>query len=172
MARASKNLIYLFASLGALFAALSAATASPSATTKTDIMQLIEKVLNQHNLRVDPKMIAAMIQIESSGNPNAVRYEHHLRDVSVGLMQTLGSTARWLAEEMGYTAYGVPSNDDLLDPEKSIYFGAAYVEWLSNYGGKKRGVQWIVESYNGGPGNSNSQTKNHWNKYKAARMKV
>ena len=61
---------------------------------------------------------------------------------------------------------------DLLDPEKSIYFGAAYVEWLSNYGGKKRGVQWIVESYNGGPGNSNSQTKNHWNKYKAARMKV
>jgi soluble lytic murein transglycosylase-like protein len=171
--RINKNRIFLMSSLAALFAALHAHSMSgEGATPKSEILELAESVIKKHDLNADPKMVAAMIQIESSGNPKAVRYEPHIRDVSVGLMQTLGGTARWLAEDMGYRAYGVPSNEDLLDPEISIYFGAAYIEWLSTYKGQKRGVQWIVESYNGGPGNSNSQTRNHWNKYKAARMKV
>jgi soluble lytic murein transglycosylase-like protein len=171
--RINKNRIFLMSSLAALFAALHVHSMSGAgATPKSEILKLAETVISKYGFNVDPKMVVAMIQIESAGNPAAVRYEPHLRDVSVGLMQTLGGTARWLAEEMGYNAYGVPSNQDLINPEISIYFGAAYIHWLSTYKGQNRGVKWIVESYNGGPGQSNSQTRNHWNKYKAARMKV
>lgn len=171
-----RNRMFLMASLGGLFAALSAAALSDQSASAgipaSGMRQTVENVLRAHNLAVDPDMILAMIQIESSGNPKAVRYEAHLDDVSVGLMQTLGSTARWLAEDLGYTAYGLPSNDDLLSPEVSIYFGAAYVQWLSTYRGERRSEQWIVESYNGGPGNSNSQTQNHYRKYLKAKEGV
>tara|TARA_R110002124_G_C8973012_1_gene515497 strand:+ start:11869 stop:12387 length:519 start_codon:yes stop_codon:yes gene_type:complete len=168
-----KNKVYLLSGLAGLFVAMNAYILSGvGGMAKNTLLELAQAVVKEHGLNADPKMIAAMIQIESSGNPTAVRYEAHIRDVSVGLMQTLGGTARWLAEDMGYNAHGVPSNEDLMKPEVSIYFGAAYIEWLSTYKGQNRGVKWIVESYNGGPNNSNSQTLNHWNKYKAARMKV
>ena len=46
-----------------------------------------------------------------------------------------------------------------------MYFGAAYVNWLLSYRGQARSERWIVESYNGGPGNSNTQTRRHYRRY-------
>jgi soluble lytic murein transglycosylase-like protein len=119
--------------------------------------------------RVSPCMVAAMVQIESGGNPLAVRPEVHLGDASVGLMQTLVRTAQWLWDDMGYRARPRPTAVTLLVGDVSLYFGAAYIHYLSRYAGVARNERWIVESYNGGPGKSNAQTARHFVKYQAAR---
>ena len=38
--------------------------------------------------------------------------------------------------ELGYRAYRVDSADDLTKPFVSMYFGAAYLVWLSEYEGR------------------------------------
>lgn len=38
--------------------------------------------------------------------------------------------------ELGYKAYKVESHEDLCNPFVSIYFGAAYLAWLSDYEGR------------------------------------
>lgn len=132
---------------------------------------------------VAPLMLQAMVEIESAREPAAFRSEAHITapdgsqgDASVGLMQTLWSTAHWLAKDMGYRAKGIPQLSDLLDPDTSMYFGAAYVQWLGRYHQQRFGrpatEQWIVMSYNGGPGADNPQTQNHWRKYQAARQRL
>lgn len=71
--------------------------------------------------KVDPKLIAAIIQVESSFNPEAVSPSN-----AIGLMQLKASTG-------GCDAYrykgksGCPDDDDLLDPETNIDLGAAYI---------------------------------------------
>lgn len=132
-----------------------------------------ETILSHQSLKgVNPLMVRAMIEIESGRNAKAVRYEPHLDDSSIGLMQTLHSTAVWLAKDMGYDFYGIPTLDDLLKPEVSVYFGCAYVKWLSTWGGAYRSEMWIVESYNGGPNNSNAQTERHFMKYQKAKKEL
>ncbi|MBC7135097.1 MAG: transglycosylase SLT domain-containing protein [Oceanibaculum nanhaiense] len=160
------------AGVALLFAALSRKTlALPGGALSIEqVAQLVNRVNAQYfGGRLDPLMLRAMIEIESGRNPTAVRFEAHIPDSSVGLMQTLQGTAEWLAKDMGYSAFGVPSYTDLLNPETSVYFGASYVDWLRRYRGVSRSERWIVESYNGGPGNSNAQTENHWRKYVAAK---
>lgn len=41
-----------------------------------------------------------------------------------------------LFRELGYRAYKLESVDDLYKPFVSMYFGAAYVAWLSEYEGR------------------------------------
>lgn len=134
---------------------------------------LAARIANTHfDGRVDPSMLTAIAFVESSFNPTATRVEVAIGDVSIGLMQTLLSTARWLAEDMGYTAFGVPGPEDLLDPDTSMYFGAAYVDYLSHRNPITRGQgeERIVRAYNGGPGGaSSSATAPYWTKYQAAR---
>ncbi len=122
--------------------------------------------------RVSPCMIRAMVEIESGGNPLAIRPEISIGDVSVGLMQTLVGTARWLWQDMGYRAYPKPDAASLLDGATSIYFGGAYIHYLSRYGRKARSEHWIVESYNGGPGQTNAQTRHHLAKYLTAKQRI
>tara|TARA_Y100001960_G_C14665129_1_gene822901 strand:+ start:41 stop:544 length:504 start_codon:yes stop_codon:yes gene_type:complete len=136
------------------------------------VESLTQKVIRENGFDVDYRMIVIMAKIESDFNKMAFRFEAHLNDGSVGLMQTLLKTAKWLAEDMGYTKYGVPTYSDLLDAEKSIYFGCAYVEWLSTWKGVHRTERWIVESYNGGPNNTNSMTQNHYRKYLKAKEEL
>lgn len=172
MSKAEKNALLMLGGLAALFWALTSRTVAIPGIAKTsnDLYALADEVVasffNRNN--VDPMMLTAMAMIESSGNPLAVRYEPAIGDASIGLMQTLVGTAKWLATDMGYNDLGVPSMDDLLDPRTSMYFGAAYVSWLRNYGGVRRSDEWVVKSYNGGPGADNSQVENHWRKYQAA----
>ena len=137
---------------------------------------LAVSVTSRYFQNVDPKMLVAMIQIESSFNPRAVRFEANIRnrytpngDSSYGLMQTLWSTALWLYQDMGATAFSVATAQRLFDPTVSVYFGAAYVNWLLRWKGVARSEDWIVMSYNGGPGADNSQTRNHLRKYHEAK---
>ena len=144
----------------------------PDQMTKQEVYNLAFVLTRNNYPNVDPVMLTAMAEIESAYKPNAYRYESHINDASYGLMQTLYSTAKWLHDEMGYRAYTLTNPDQLFDPAVSMYFGGAYVDYLRKWNGKIRSEQWIVESYNGGPNNSNSQTRNHWNKYKIAKEGV
>lgn len=142
------------------------------ALTEAQVRELAAATTQIYFPRVDPNMLVAMAWIESSFRPDAVRYEPHLDDGSTGLMQTLVGTAHWLWEQMGARAFGEPTPANLLEPDRSLYFGAAYVNWLRTYGGKPRSEEWIVRAYNGGPGWEKSgvtATANHWAKYQAAR---
>lgn len=150
--------------------------------SKAEIKRLAFDTVEKYFPKVDPYMLMAMAQIESSLDPLAKRHEKHLDDWSVGLMQTLVNTAVWLFEEMGATRKGRPSFAELMKPEVSMYFGAAYVNWLRTFRGKSRGQEWIVRAYNGGQGwniqRSNesdadfqrrlAMTANHWRKFQKA----
>jgi hypothetical protein len=70
---------------------------------------------------VPVELIVATIATESGGNPSARRMEPQINDQSVGLMQTLVSTARSALHRKSLQA------NDLLDPATSIEAGTAYI---------------------------------------------
>eukprot|EP01018_Ginkgo_biloba_P031531 Gb_16970 [translate_table: standard] len=83
-----------------------------------------------------------------------------------GIMQIAFPTALWLYKDLGYKAYKIESVEDLSKPFISMYFGAAYVCWLSTYEGRERTDQFIVQAYVGGPQSVNVQdTGPFWLKY-------
>ena len=163
---------FILAALAVLAAALSTASAGAGRLSRERVRALAEEVVARDFPRVDPLMLQAMAEIESSRNRLAIRVEPHLGDASIGLMQTLVGTAQWLARDMGARRFGDPSMEDLLRPEVSMYFGAAYVNWLSTWRGRSRDEEWIVMSYNGGPGADNRQTRRHLARYKAAKIEL
>ena len=165
------NLVLVIAGLAATFAILSRRTlAGEGPLSLGNVRALAEGAVASWRFNVDPAMIVRIAWIESGFNPSAVRFEPAIGDASSGLMQTLVGTARWLAQDMGYTAFGAPTMDALIrSPQMSIYFGAAYLDYLSRYAGRSRGEEWIVRSYNGGPGHSQGATDNYWRKYLAAK---
>ncbi|XVF12859.1 hypothetical protein REPUB_Repub08aG0156200 [Reevesia pubescens] len=50
------------------------------------------------------------------------------------------STAFWLYREVGYRAYRVDYVEDLTKPFVSMYFGAPYLAWLSQYEGREKNL--------------------------------
>lgn len=170
MSKKTENLIFMAAGLGAVFLVLSRATLSVPglAWSKDKVKGVAARLIAEHGFEVSSDMVAAIADVESDFNPYAVRYEARLGTASAGIMQTLLTTARWLAEDMGFDAYGVPSLADLFDGEKSIYFGLAYLHWLRTYGGRRRSDEWVVRSYNGGPGADNAMTAQYFEKYLVA----
>ncbi|MEQ8585942.1 MAG: lytic transglycosylase domain-containing protein [Thalassobaculaceae bacterium] len=157
--------------LAALFAGMHrTAVAAGDVLSKERIRQMAAQVIARHGFDTTADVVANIAMIESSGNPAALRYEQfipHLgrADYSTGLMQVLTSTAEWLARDMGYRFYGVnPTRDAMLDPWVSLYYGAAYLDYLARYPGGPHPIEWIVQSYNAGPGNSQS---NYLRKYRA-----
>jgi len=140
-----------------------------------ELLQLAKEALQRHSkvLKVDAIMLAAVALVESSGDPKAYRYESHLGEASTGLTQVLTSTARWLAKDLGFNAYGIPNEDELYDPETSMYFGAAYLTWLSTYKGKKQSEEFVVRGFNGGPnGIRLKATQRYWEKYQKAKKEL
>ena len=93
---------------------------------------------------LDPRLLKAVIKVESNFNRNAHRHEpwvSHLGgpDCSFGLMQLLESTARGL----GHTG----AARDLYHPATNIYFGAKYLrQQLDRYGN----VAKAIAAYNAG----------------------
>ncbi|KAL9266545.1 hypothetical protein AKJ16_DCAP19191 [Drosera capensis] len=71
----------------------------------------------------------------------------------VGLMGIDYPTADWLYKELGYKAYKVESAEDLKRPFVTMYFGAAYMAWLSEYEGRERSPKFVVQAYLLGPKN-------------------
>ncbi|XP_061350599.1 uncharacterized protein LOC133295761 [Gastrolobium bilobum] len=89
-----------------------------------------------------------------------------------GIMGIDYSTAYWLYLELGYRAYKLETVDDLNNPFASMYFGAAYVAWLSEYEGRERTPEFFVQAYIVGPKNVNPQdTSTLWLKFVEALSK-
>ena len=85
---------------------------------------------------------AAMMHQESRGKPGAKSHAN-----ARGLMQVIPSTAQqmWNAGNRKFSAD--PAN--LYDPRASIYFGTAYLQYLS---GIRSDRDWMTRAYNAGPG--------------------
>ncbi|XP_039126818.1 uncharacterized protein LOC120262965 [Dioscorea cayenensis subsp. rotundata] len=108
---------------------------------------------------ITPTALAAVAELCS------MRFVHGVR-AHTGLMGIDYPTASWLYKDIGYNTYKVSSVNDLYNPFASIYFGAAYLVWLSEYEGRRRSHQFIVQAYVGGPENVNLQeTGPIWQKY-------
>lgn len=93
--------------------------------------------------------ILAVIEIESSFNPRAYRFEAHRGEASYGLMQVLESTAR----DRGLV--GQP--EQLFDPETGILYGMRQLKWTYDYLARRLGRQPTIGewfgAYNAGVGN-------------------
>ncbi len=100
--------------------------------------ELIAKYSSQYNL--DPNWVAAVIYAESRFNPNARSHAG-----ASGLMQIMPSTGAGIAKKLGVTNF---KNQDLFNPETSIWFGTYYLRYfLDSYGNDKT----LAEiGYNGG----------------------
>ncbi|MED6199839.1 hypothetical protein PIB30_079637 [Stylosanthes scabra] len=86
-----------------------------------------------------------------------------------GIMGISYSTAYWIYMQLGYRAYKLESPEDLYNPFVSMYFGAAYVTWLSEYEGRERTPEFVVQAYSVGPQNVNPQDKSTiWLKFEEA----
>lgn len=131
-----------------------------------------------HATGVDMRTIVACICTESGGKYNAERFEPHLNDRSMGLMQTLTQTARHIGMQLGYPgtvasgdesaeSYRLPTasltqssdvgacNDwrrFLYEPRNSILIGAATLAELDKRYGLNGDPVLLAASYNsGGP---------------------
>ncbi|MBR0518820.1 lytic transglycosylase domain-containing protein [bacterium] len=95
-----------------------------------NISAIIEKCAEKYD--VNPYIIRAIIQIESSYNPNALSYSG-----ACGLMQLKPSTAK----DMGIY--------DCWDPEKNIIAGTKYIKLMLK---KFKNLDVALAAYNQGPG--------------------
>jgi len=141
--------------------------------TQTEMKAMADIVIDRHfKGRLDTVMISAIAEIESNKQPFAYRYEPKLGEASTGIMQTLQSTAEWLARDMGYRAYEIEGAPTILyRPFVSVYFGAAFLKWLSTYDGKKRNEEFMVRAYNGGPKKAtHKSTLQYWTRYQLVKQ--
>ncbi|WP_404398165.1 murein transglycosylase domain-containing protein [Idiomarina loihiensis] len=102
---------------------------------------------------LEPELIYAIIETESSFNPYAVSHAN-----AYGLMQVVASTAGRDVFERIRKIPGQPTSKQLFDPAQNIDIGSAYLHILNTQ--YLKGVQHprsreyaIVSAYNGGAGN-------------------
>ncbi|XP_044953893.1 uncharacterized protein LOC123404044 isoform X2 [Hordeum vulgare subsp. vulgare] len=129
--------------------------------SRVEVKAVAEIIISRHfsSRGVKPKALAALAEVCS------MRFVHGVRS-RTGLMGIDYPTAAWLYRDCGYTAYTVSSVDDLYNPFASMYFGAAYLGWLSRYEGRERSHEFIVQAYLGGPDKVNLQeTGPYWKKF-------
>ncbi|CAI5494631.1 unnamed protein product [Closterium sp. Naga37s-1] len=119
-------------------------------------------------------LAAAIARVESAWQPLAYRFENKLGEASTGLMQVLQSTAEWLAREMGYPAYAADVASSMLcRPFAGVYYGMAYLAWLTTYKGIARSEEFVVHAYHGGPGGWEKESAaRHWSKYLQAKEEL
>lgn len=126
--------------------------------------------------KIEPELIAAIIEVESAGTSYAVRYEPkwvYLIDVltfskllgitedtertlqmcSWGVMQVMGSVAR----QHGFNGYLNRLSEDYF----GVYYGCTHLQWLSNSHGWKDDD--LISAYNAGHPNKDS-SGNYLNK--------
>lgn len=122
--------------------------------SRDQVHLLAERMIITFSFACSARDLVATAYVESSFRPWVTRQEKRtdgsVWDTSYGLMQTLLGTARDMYQR-GYKGAGEPTAAMLLKPEVSMYFGAAYKDWLvRSYKGKS--PEWYVRAYNGGPG--------------------
>jgi|GEM_PF-3261200 len=140
--------------------------------TKEEVQALAKHVIENYGFKTTVKDLSITAYIESGFDPAAYRHERRkdgtIWDTSYGLMQTLIGTANDLYNK-GYKALGMPNRTSLKNPLVSMYFGAAYIDWLkSNWPNKRE--EWYIRAYNGGPGfekttNGAKNTALYYNKF-------
>lgn len=95
-----------------------------------------------HDKRLDPSLIAGVIYAESKFSDSTSSAG------ALGLMQLLPSTAHFIAQRSGGTAF---TTEDLSTPEINIAYGSWYLRYLlDRYGGDE---VLALAAYNGGMGN-------------------
>ncbi|KAL6998873.1 hypothetical protein U1Q18_000040 [Sarracenia purpurea var. burkii] len=132
--------------------------------SRIELRAVAEIILSKHfnTRRVKPTALCALSEIVSMRFVNGV-------GPRPGIMGIDYPTACWLYKDLGYKAYIVDSVDDLTKPFVSMYFGAAYLDWLSQYEGRERDPQFVVQAYLAGPKNVNLQkTGPLWLKFEEA----
>jgi soluble lytic murein transglycosylase-like protein len=111
--------------------------------TPADVAGLVDPAYG-----VPVSMALAYVEVESSFDPTARRFEPRLNEASWGLMQVLESTAR----DRGWT--GAPT--DLWVPEIGMRIGLAHVAWTRDYlaaAGVEPTPVAVAQAYNvGAPG--------------------
>jgi len=120
--------------------------------SRVELKAVAEIILSKHfsTKPIKPTILCALAEVVSMRFINGV-------GPRTGIMGIDYSTAFWLYMELGYRAYRIDSADDLAKPFVSMYFGAAYLGWLSEYEGRERTPQFIVQAYIAGPKNVNLQ---------------
>lgn len=112
-----------------------------SSKERLELASIITEQANLHNL--DPLLIIALIQVESTFNTNAQSHKG-----AKGLMQLLPDTARYINKK---TDKGIPENSNLFDAKTNIALGSAYMEYLLD---KTNGnLEYALAAYNMGPAN-------------------
>ena len=109
---------------------------------------LIKKYSKEYNM--DPYLIAAIINVESNFNKNAISSKD-----ARGLMQIIPKTGEWAAGKLGIENFTV---ELLFDPETNIRIGIWYLDMLKNEFGDN--IQLILAAYNGGSGNVSKWLQN------------
>lgn len=92
---------------------------------------------------VDPFLIAAIINVESNYNKNAVSPKE-----AKGLMQIGPKTGEWGAEQLKINGY---TSDMLFDPNINIRLGSWYINVLNKEFGNNLDI--VLAAYNAGSGN-------------------
>ena len=97
---------------------------------------------------VDPNLVKAIIQAESSGNKNAIHVDRDGK-ASFGLMQVRPDTAKRYDSNL-ISLSDAQIGERLKDPDYNVEIGTAYLQDLaSKYGDD---LNKVVAAYNGGPG--------------------
>ncbi len=110
----------------------------------------IQLSASQHS--VDPRLIAAIIRVESNYKPDVVSHKG-----AVGMMQIMPNTAEWIITEAGYSELTI---DKLKRVDVNIEVGAWYVAALTRQfaedvppNDRYNRVAVVAAAYNAGPGN-------------------
>ncbi|CAI0555478.1 unnamed protein product [Linum tenue] len=136
--------------------------------TQTEMKAVADIIVRRHfDLQISPDMICAIAELASDRQLLARQYQKKTKEITVGIMQILPKTAQWLERDFGYRTYGVGENPDVLyKPFVSVYFGAAYLKWLSNFEHKERSEEFVVRAYHGGTKKAtHKSTLQHWKRY-------
>ncbi len=106
-----------------------------------------ESIVRGHaaNYDLDPALLAGVIYAESKFDPDVVSSAG-----AVGLMQLLPETAQGIADRTGGGAY---REEDLLDPEINVRYGAWYLDHLRDkYADHPHADELALAAYNAGQG--------------------
>ncbi|XP_012087347.1 uncharacterized protein LOC105646157 isoform X2 [Jatropha curcas] len=136
--------------------------------TQTEMKAVAEIIVRRHfDSQILPAMLCAIAELASDRQLLATRYDKKTKQTTVGIMQLLPATMEWLIRDLGYRVYKGEGNPDILyRPFVSVYFGAAYLQWLSNFERQERSEEFVVRAYKGGIEKANHKsTLQHWKRY-------
>ncbi|KAG1326410.1 Endo-type membrane-bound lytic murein transglycosylase A [Cocos nucifera] len=136
--------------------------------TEVEMKAVAKIVVHRHfDSQLDPDVICAIAEISSGRQIVAQQYDRKNREMRIGIMQIVPDIAEWLVREMGYRNYNIEGDPTLLyRPFVNVYFGAAYIKWLSCYDGKDRSEEFVIRAYKGGIKKAtHKSTKDYFQRY-------